>query len=292
MPVIVYDVEARHVEVICGQGPAPAGATIAHYRELGLDLVPGTGLLAACVPGTFETWMLLLRDYGTMRLADVLSAGDRLCAQRPSAGRARQRHHRHGRATVPRPLADLGGRLSAGRQRAGDRHAVHQHRAGRDLCAHPARGRERGRRSRQRRSSTRARMWSQGFVAEAIDRFCRTQEVMDTSGEPHRGVLTGDDMARWQPRVEAPLTYDYGRYTVCKAGLWSQGPVMLQQLALLKGFDLDGARSDRAGFHPLAGRMLQARLCGSRDVLRRSRFRRRADARRCCRMPTTTRAAS
>ena len=46
--------------------------------------------------------------------------------------------------------------------------------------------------------------------------------------------------ARWQPTVEAPLTYDYGRYTVCKAGVWSQGPVMLQQLALLKGFQLDG----------------------------------------------------
>jgi gamma-glutamyltranspeptidase/glutathione hydrolase len=62
---------------------------------------------------------------------------------------------------------------------------------------------------------------------------------MDTSGTPHRGVLTGDDMARWQARLEAPLTYEYGRYTVCKAGPWTQGPVVLQQLALLKGFDLD-----------------------------------------------------
>ncbi|HEY6254397.1 MAG TPA: gamma-glutamyltransferase, partial [Xanthobacteraceae bacterium] len=71
--VIVHDTRKRKVEVICGQGPAPAGATLAHYRGLGLDLVPGTGLLAACVPGTFETWMLLLRDYGTMGLADVLA---------------------------------------------------------------------------------------------------------------------------------------------------------------------------------------------------------------------------
>jgi gamma-glutamyltranspeptidase/glutathione hydrolase len=63
---------------------------------------------------------------------------------------------------------------------------------------------------------------------------------MDTSGERHRGVLTADDMARWTPHIEAPLTYDYGRYTVCKTGPWGQGPVMLQQLALLKGFDLDG----------------------------------------------------
>ena len=61
-------------------------------------------------------------------------------------------------------------------------------------------------------------------------------------------MLTGADMARWQPSVEAPLTYDYGRYTVCKAGVWSQGPVMLQQLALLKGFDLDGLDPTGADF--------------------------------------------
>src|SRR5438128_4724379 len=73
VPVILYDVKRGRPEVICGQGPAPAAATIAHYRSEGLDMVPGTGLLAACVPGMFDTWMLLLRDYGTMRLADVLA---------------------------------------------------------------------------------------------------------------------------------------------------------------------------------------------------------------------------
>src|SRR5690348_6422559 len=73
VPVLVFDVRRGRPEVICGQGVAPAAATIAHYRALGLDMVPGTGLLAACVPGTFETWMLLLRDYGTLRLADVLT---------------------------------------------------------------------------------------------------------------------------------------------------------------------------------------------------------------------------
>src|SRR5207244_6620894 len=84
VPVILYDVKRGKPEVICGQGSAPAGATIAHYRDhLGLDLVPGTGLLAACIPGTFDTWMTLLRDYGTMRIADVLS---------PAIGYAQQGH--------------------------------------------------------------------------------------------------------------------------------------------------------------------------------------------------------
>ncbi|MFL5035924.1 MAG: gamma-glutamyltransferase family protein, partial [Microvirga sp.] len=82
--------------------------------------------------------------------------------------------------------------------------------------------------------------WSEGFVAEEIDRFCRTQEVMDTSGSPHRGVLAADDMAGWEATVEAPIGYDYGRYTVLKCGAWNQGLTTLQQLALLKGFDLDG----------------------------------------------------
>src|SRR6202165_1529543 len=72
VPIIVHDTKRGRTQVICGQGPAPAGATIAHYKSEGLEMVPGTGLLAACVPGTFESWMLLLRDYGTMQLRDVL----------------------------------------------------------------------------------------------------------------------------------------------------------------------------------------------------------------------------
>src|SRR5262249_45309659 len=73
VPVILHDTRTAQTEGICGQGPARAGATLAHYRGLGLDMVPGTGLLAACVPGTFDTWMLLLRDYGTLKLTDVLA---------------------------------------------------------------------------------------------------------------------------------------------------------------------------------------------------------------------------
>src|SRR5437870_6444336 len=72
VPVILHDERRGKPEIICGQGPAPAGATIAHYRREGLDMVPGTGLLAACIPGAFDAWLLLLRDYGTLKLGDVL----------------------------------------------------------------------------------------------------------------------------------------------------------------------------------------------------------------------------
>jgi gamma-glutamyltranspeptidase/glutathione hydrolase len=239
VPIIVHDVKRGRTEVICGQGPAPAGATIAHYRKEGLEMVPGTGLLAACIPGTFEAWMLLLRDYGTLRLRDVLEPAisyaqngyplvERVSATIATVEQLFRQHWPTSAAVylpdgkVPEPgtlftnpkLAETYTRILREAESAGSDRVVQIQRA--------------------------RKAWSQGFVAEAIDRFCRTQEIMDVSGSPHRGVLTGDDMARWQAHVEAPLTYDYGRYTVCKAGAWSQGPVMLQQLALLKGFNLDG----------------------------------------------------
>jgi gamma-glutamyltranspeptidase/glutathione hydrolase len=82
------------------------------------------------------------------------------------------------------------------------------------------------------------RAWYEGFVAEAVDRFCRNEEVMDASGRRHRGLLTGDDMARWRASLETPVTYDYHGYTVAKCGPWSQGPVFLQQLSMLRDFDI------------------------------------------------------
>jgi gamma-glutamyltranspeptidase / glutathione hydrolase len=238
VPVILFDVRKGHPEVICGQGPAPAGATIAHYRSLGLDLVPGTGLLAACVPGTFDTWMMLLRDYGTMRLADVLapaifyaSEGHPL-VERASATIAtvEQLFREHWPTSAAVYLRD--GKVPATGTLFTNPALAETYKRVLREAAGPG--------SREQEIERARRVWSQGFVAEAIDRFCRTQEIMDTSGERHRGVLTGQDMAAWQATIEPPLTYQYGRYTLCKAGPWAQGPVMLQQLALLKGFHLDG----------------------------------------------------
>jgi gamma-glutamyltranspeptidase/glutathione hydrolase len=91
----------------------------------------------------------------------------------------------------------------------------------------------------RRRSRRRGAPGARASSPQAIDDFCRTSEVMDTSGRRHRGLLTGADLGAWQATVEAPAhpTTTHG-WTVCKCGPWSQGPVFLQQLALLEGFDL------------------------------------------------------
>ena len=238
VPVIMFDVRKERPEVICGQGPAPAGATIAHYRSLGLDMMPGTGLLAACVPGMFDTWMTVLRDYGTMPLAEVLA---------PAIFYAREGHPLVERAnatiaTVERLFREHWPTSAAVYLRNGKVPAtgtLFTNPAIADTYARVLREAA-GPGSREQEIERARKVWSQGFVAEAVDRFCRSQEIMDTSGRRNRGVLTGQDMARWQATIEPPLTYQYGRYTVCKLGPWAQGPVMLQQLALLKGFRLDG----------------------------------------------------
>src|SRR6201991_4448518 len=73
VPVIGHDARRGETFVVCGQGTAPAAATAAAYTDLGLDLVPGSGLLAATVPGAFGGWMLMLERWGTWKLADVLA---------------------------------------------------------------------------------------------------------------------------------------------------------------------------------------------------------------------------
>ena len=201
-------------------------------------MVPGTGLLAACVPGMFDTWMRMLRDYGTMTLADVLTPAISYAQNgHPLVERANAtiktveklfRDHWPTSAAIYLPNGKPAetGKLFTNKTLAATYTRVlkEAESAGGDRVAQIEKARK---------------VWSQGFVAQAIDKFCRTQAVMDTSGTPHKGVLTGQDMATWQAALEAPLTYDYGRYTVCKPP-WSQGPVTLQQLALLKGFNLDG----------------------------------------------------
>jgi gamma-glutamyltranspeptidase/glutathione hydrolase len=236
VPVIGYDQARGETFVVCGQGTAPAGATLEACAGLGLDLVPGSGLLAATVPGAFGAWLLLLRDYGRLRLRDVMSyaigyaqSGYPLVpaiswAIASVAGLFREHWHSSARVYLPGGSAPAPGSRLANPELA----ATYQ----RVLAEAEAAGGD-----RQAQIEAARRAWYEGFVAEEIGRFAAT-EVMDATGERHRGFLTAHDMACWRPRLEAPVRYDYHGLTVCKTGPWGQGPVFLQQLALLAGFDL------------------------------------------------------
>ena len=244
VPAIFHSARSGRVEVLCGQGVAPAAATIPAFTDLGLDLIPGSGLLATVVPGAFDAWMLLLRDHGTMPLREVLE---------PAIGYAA-----HGHPLLPRVAQTIAGQAeffksewptSAATWVPGGnvpepgrlfRNEALAATWSRILDEAAAAGSTREAQIEAARAS-----FYKGFVAEAIDRFCRTSEVMDASGRRHRGLLSGDDMAGWQAGYDAPQTLDYHGWTVAKTRPWGQGPVLLQSLALLDGLDI--AAMDPAG---------------------------------------------
>jgi gamma-glutamyltranspeptidase/glutathione hydrolase len=238
IPLILCPAGSEPV-VICGQGTAPANANIAAYKDLGLNIVPGSGLLSAVVPGAFDALLLTLRDYGTLPLRDVLHH----CISFAS----------NGYPLVPNICNTIGAVKELFEQEWTTSAEIYlpggnvpkpgtlfRNQPMADLYLRILKEAEARTSDRDDQIEAARQLWSQGFVAEAIDNFCRTQAVMDTSGERHKGFLSGDDIANWQATKEAPATYDYHGYTVCKTGPWGQGPVFLQQLAMLKKFDFSG----------------------------------------------------
>lgn len=230
--ILLHQVGDSSTVSICGQGPVPAAATIERFRALGLDMVPGTGLLPAVVPGAFDAWLLMLRDYGSLDISEVLKpaihyaengfpVSPRLNETLAAASGLFNRYWPHSRTAylpggeVPavdellrstRLAATLRRILSEAQSAGGDR---------------------------EKRIDAARYAWSQGFVAEAIDRFCRTEQAIDVTGRVHSALLTGEDLANWSASAEMPVSLEYGDWKIAKCGPWSQGPAMLQTMALL-----------------------------------------------------------
>jgi gamma-glutamyltranspeptidase / glutathione hydrolase len=230
VPIIIAPAGGRP-QVLCGQGGAPAGATIDHYTSLGLELVPGTGPLASAVPGAFDAWMLLLRDHGSKQLADVLKYAigyaenghpivDRVGATVETVQQlfetewhsSAEVYLKNGKPPAPGTLLKNPALAATWRRVIAEAEAAG---SGRETQIDKAR-----------------QVWREGFIAEALAEAAATP-TLDTSGERHAGALTADDLAAFSATYEDPVTYDWNGWTVAKAGLWSQGPTFLQQLALL-----------------------------------------------------------
>ena len=251
--------------------------------------MPGSGLLAACVPGAFGGWLLLLREYGTLRLRDVLgyaigyaeSGYPLVPAISWSIASVADlfREHWHTSAEVYLPG---GGVPAPGSRFANPALAATYQR----ILAEAEAASD----DRDEQLEAARRAWYDGFVAEEIGKFATT-EVMDVTGERHRGLLTGHDLATWHARLEAPVSYDYHGLTVCKTGPWGQGPVFLQQLALLSGYDLAAMKPGSAEFiHLVTEAPSSPSPTGRRGTATRTSPTCRSTS--CSRAPTTTSGAS
>ncbi|MBY5931958.1 gamma-glutamyltransferase family protein [Tateyamaria omphalii] len=244
MPAIFYSAETGKVEVLCAQGVAPEAATIEHYTDQGLALIPGSGLLATVVPGAFDGWMLMLRDHGTMTLRDVMQ---------PAIDYARDGH-----PVLPRVANTIAGLQTffekewptsaavwTPQGRAPEPHALFKNPA---LAATYERLASVPGDTREAQIDAARYEWREGFVADAIFDYLENAKVMDVSEAKHSAVLARSDMANWRATYETPLSYEYHGWTVYKTQAWSQGPVLLQALAILKGFELGAMDPNGAEF--------------------------------------------
>jgi gamma-glutamyltranspeptidase / glutathione hydrolase len=218
LPVVFWNGTAQ---VLCAQGPAPADVS----RLAELDLIPGGGLLPAVVPGAFDGWMQLVRDFGVLRLRDVLEPAIGYASEGfPVAAELAADVGRHAERFRSEWPSSAEVWLRGGGPRAGTPYALP------GVAATYRRILEESARPDRDAEFDAARdAFYRGFVAEAVDQFS------SSSG----GVLRGEDLAGWSASYEPPVTFGYRGLTVCKPGSWSQGPVFLQQLALLDGFELE-----------------------------------------------------
>jgi len=237
MPAIFQAVGDPTPRALCGQGPIPKAATIEHFKGLGLDLIPGSGLLCAVIPGAFDAWMLLLKDYGTMSLSEVLQ---------PAIEYAR-----NGYPIVPKITETIetvrelfstewteSAKLYLPNGQPPRPGSIFKNTILADTYERIVAEAEKTSSNRERQIEAARDIWYRGWVAETIDKFCRDEAVIDVSGRKHNGLLTAEDMASWTSTYDEVASYNYGEYTVCKCGPWSQGPVLLQQLAILDGMDI------------------------------------------------------
>ena len=237
VPILVWDDEVGQVTVICGQGVAPQAATTKRFADLGLEVMPGTGLLPAVVPGAFGAWTLLVERYGSWTLREILE---------PAISLAERGHPLLAAvSTAVSGVADMfrnAWPTSAATWLPGDQVPEPGSRFKNPVLASTYRRivSEAEARTPDRAGQFEAArdVWYRGFVAEEIDSFCAENEFLDTSKRAHHGLLTGQDLADWEPTFETPVSFDYQQYTVYKPGPWSQGPVFLQQLALLANTDI------------------------------------------------------
>ncbi|MET0839762.1 MAG: gamma-glutamyltransferase [Marmoricola sp.] len=251
LPAIVATAADPTPRVLCGQGPAPARATPEAFTSMGLDHVPGSGPLAAAVPGAVDAWLLLLRDHGSLPLATVLE---------PAIGYARGGH-----PLLPRVAATIE-RVQGLFQESWTTSAalwLHDGRVPRagELFANPdyasvlerlvtagtAAGTDVAAQAQAARDA-----WGRGFVAEAVEAF-RGTEWRHSGGEVLPGLVGGDDLAAFEATWEDPVVAEWHGVQVAKTDLWGQGPALLQVLAMLDELGPESLDPDTGtGIHTVA----------------------------------------
>jgi gamma-glutamyltranspeptidase/glutathione hydrolase len=238
VPILVYSAKEGKPHAISGQGWIGKAATIDWFRKAKVDPIPGDGFLPATVPAAFGSWAFALLRFGTLTLRDVLEPAidytDSGFPVYPSlrnslaglAKRFREEWPSSAAVYLPNNRVPAVGEVLKNKDWAATlKKAV-------DV---ETREKKRGREAAIQAAID---FWYKGEVAERIVAYMQKTEIRDASKRKHHGLLTREDFAEWKPTLDTPVTVRYHGLDVYKCGPWTQGPVFLQQLRLLEGYDL------------------------------------------------------
>jgi gamma-glutamyltranspeptidase/glutathione hydrolase len=229
---LIYDPRAKKAIAINALGVAPTGATAEFYRNLGLRYPPEYGPLAAVTPGTPGGLLLMLAEYGKLSLADVLAPAIEMADGYPIEAQAANTIERQ-KAWLKKwkysrevMLPHLGEAREA--PRAGE------------IFRQPDLAATLRKLVDAEKAALKAGKSRKAAIMAAYDRFYRgdiARELVRGTQE-EGGLITLDDLAKWEPKIEAPRTTNYRGIDVYKLDVWTQGPALLQSLNILENFDL------------------------------------------------------
>lgn len=233
---LIYNPHTKQVIGLNALGVAPTGATVEFYRKNGYAYPPEYGPLAAVTPGTPGGLMLLLAEYGTLSLADVLAPAIAMADGYPIEAQAADQIERFRGEIAKWPysknvfLTHLDEKDSAKRAAPNTGEVFHQP----DLAAMLRKLVE------AERTALAAGQDRKAAIMAAYARFYRGDiaEELVRSTREQGGLFTLEDLARWQPKFEAPVSTNYRGIDVYKLTTWTQGPALLQALNILENADL------------------------------------------------------
>jgi len=237
-PILIYSADRGRPFAINGHGVAPKAATIDRFKEMAIELIPGDGFLPAVVPAVIDSYVTALAVFGTLPLAEVIAPALELASEgfplyaglRGNIASLLPMWKERYPSTVD--VFAPGGRTPE----VGDILVQSDWAETMGLLVEAERKAARGGRLAALRAAR--DVFYRGEIARAICAFAGKTEVLDSSRKAHSCLLTEEDFAAYSARVEAPVSTDYRGITVHKCSAWTQGPVFLQQLNLLEGFDL------------------------------------------------------
>jgi gamma-glutamyltranspeptidase/glutathione hydrolase len=229
---LIYNPHTKQVIAINALGVAPTGATAEFFKSKGMKYPPEYGPLAAITPGTPGGLMTMLAEYGKLSLAEVLAPAMQMAEGYPIEAQTANSIERAKAQIKKWPYSKkvFLPHLNENREAPNAGEIFVQS----DLLQTLKKLVETERESLNQGLSRKEAIYAantrfyRGDIATEIARGCQEQG----------GLITEQDLATWQVKIEEPLKTNYKGIDVYKLQQWTQGPVMLQMLNILENFDL------------------------------------------------------